>query len=64
MSDEQQKGSEELREAREPAGETPAQQQGDNNPCPECGGSGKVDPETTCPMCGGTGVVKAAGTAG
>jgi len=62
MSEEQQKSSEELRQARQPAGETPGQAGEDNmNTCPECGGSGKVDEDTNCPSCGGTGKVKAVG---
>lgn len=59
---EEQKSAEELREQRQPAGETPAQAGQDNtNPCPECGGSGKVDENTNCPSCGGTGKVRAVG---
>ena len=62
MSEERQKGSEELREERQPSGETPAQTGEDNtNTCPECGGSGKVDESTNCPNCGGTGKVRAVG---
>lgn len=61
MSEEQQKGPEELRKERTPAGDTPAQTEGSTNACPECGGSGKVESDTNCPKCGGTGVVKAAG---
>jgi len=62
MSEERQKGAEELREQREPAGETPGQSgESDMNTCPECEGSGKVDEDTTCPNCGGTGKVQAVG---
>ncbi len=64
MSEEKQKGSEELREQQIPAGETPYQQEGANNPCPECGGSGRIQENVNCPMCGGTGKVVAAGGGG
>ena len=61
MSEERQQG-EERRQAEEPGGETPANTGQDNqNVCPECGGSGKIDPETNCPNCGGTGKVAAVG---
>lgn len=61
MSEERQQG-EERREAEQTPGESPSGTGSDDqNVCPECGGSGKVDPETTCPNCGGTGKVAAVG---
>jgi DnaJ-class molecular chaperone len=61
MSEERQQG-EERRQAEQTPGESPSATGGDNqNTCPECGGSGKIQEDLNCPNCGGTGKVAAVG---
>ena len=62
MSEERGKSSEEQQVEQTPAGEAPDKAGEDGkNPCPECGGSGKIQEDVTCPNCGGTGKVIAVG---
>lgn len=62
MSEERGKSSEERQVEQTPAGGDPSQTGEDNqNVCPECGGSGKIQEDVNCPNCGGTGKVVAVG---
>ena len=62
MSEERPGNAEEQRQAQQAPGESPSGTGEDNtNPCPECGGSGKIQEDVNCPMCGGTGKVIAVG---
>lgn len=61
MSEERQQG-EEQRQGQQTPGESPSGTGEDNqNVCPECGGSGKIQEDVNCPNCGGTGKVTAIG---
>lgn len=61
MSEGRQESAEERREQQTPAGGDPSQTADNQNTCPECGGSGKIQEDLNCPNCGGTGKVAAVG---